>query len=194
MKNICRVAVILFFCLCLQCSINTNYYGAVSSNSAKSLDDKGARGFKKLNSFLICSANGLVLQRAPLFIHQTLFEMQYQKRENPTGVMDAMGTVLSHEEVNNLLDSFNELQSIYGKNFGWAIASKLSKAFSALGRDIDEPNARLINAYAHVFASLTLKGVLLQLGETTELTREPVKSMAVVENHPAVCNEYEGEV
>jgi hypothetical protein len=63
-----------------------NHHGAYSTNKRKEPDNKGAREFKKLISFLICSANGLVQQRAPLFIHyQNLFNMLYQKEKSTTG-------------------------------------------------------------------------------------------------------------
>ena len=77
-----------------------NFYGANSTNKCKEPKDKGAREFKKLNSFLICSANGLVQQRAPLFIHnQNLFKMLYQKRES---TKSAKGSDLPVTEIKDL--------------------------------------------------------------------------------------------
>ena len=58
--------------------------GAIQKQQVKSLKDKGAREFQKLISFLSLR-DRLVLQRAPLFIHnQKLFKMQNQKREKST--------------------------------------------------------------------------------------------------------------
>ncbi len=61
--------------------------GAKSKFDCKEPKDKGAREFWKLISFLICSANGFVLQRAPLFINQIFFKMQNKKREKSLSVL-----------------------------------------------------------------------------------------------------------
>lgn len=54
-------------------------YGTIHLLQTKSLYKKGAREFKKLNSFLLFH-NRFVLQRAPLFINQIFSKMQNGKK------------------------------------------------------------------------------------------------------------------